>query len=130
MSKAPSISGVVQAARGRDCAKLSADLAARAGEVTNSTVAVATKYLIGTGLALAVQIGRNTILRTSYVQSQDAILIDKASPLFAVSDSLKTGDEVVFSGSLVRGDPPACIVTSAGNSENGRRGETGFSGST
>lgn len=107
------------AGKAHDCAKLTADLAAHAGEVTDWSGTIATKYRIGTGLALAVQIGRNTVLRTSYVQSPDAILIDKASPLFAASDGLMTGDPVIFSGSLVQ-DPAVCMVAALDASDGAR----------
>jgi hypothetical protein len=94
----------------RHCAQLSTDLADRSGEVADWTGIVTSKYRIGTSLALIVQVGRYTILRTSYMQSHDAILIDKDSPLFSPSDSLVTGDPVVFSGSLVR---DSCVLSRA-----------------
>jgi hypothetical protein len=60
-------------------------------------------YRVGSKIGLVVQIGRSTALRTSYLEGTNAILIEPGSSVFDQAATLKSGDAVRFSGSIVAG---------------------------
>lgn len=85
----------------QDCGAWIARMAKAIVPVENWAGTVATTYGIGSNIVVAVKIGRNTHIRTSYNQSSNAVLIGPGSPVFGEASALQAGDSVHFSGRMV-----------------------------
>ena len=83
------------------CERKSGEFTGKAANVVDWSGTIVTKYMVGTGIALVVQIGRQTRLTTGYVRSSNSVLIDANSPTAKAIADLQPGDAVVFSGSAV-----------------------------
>jgi hypothetical protein len=85
------------------CRHATESLEARARQVLDWSGTVYTAYRVGTRGALVVRVGRYTLLRTSYNEAPDAILLEPGSAVFKQVFSLEAGDPVQFSGAIVPG---------------------------
>jgi hypothetical protein len=85
------------------CQHATKALEARTRQVSDRSGTVYTAYGVGTRGVLVVRVGHYTLLRTSYNQAPDAVLLEPRSAVFQQGFSLETGDPVQFAGSIVPG---------------------------
>jgi hypothetical protein len=85
------------------CRRATAAIEAAAEPITDWVGTVYLAYRVGSKMGLVVRIGRSTVLRTSYLEGTDAVLLEPGSNVFDQSVTLKSGDPVRFSGTIVTG---------------------------